>query len=559
MAHQSELIENDILAYLKSQEEKSLLRFITCGSVDDGKSTLIGRLLWDSKMVFEDQLASLEADSKKVGTQGGAIDYALLMDGLQAEREQGITIDVAYRYFSTDKRKFIVADTPGHEQYTRNMVTGASTAQVAVILVDARKGLLTQTRRHSFLVSLVGIRNVVLAINKMDLVDFDQQRFDSILRDYEQFAASLGFTSITAIPLSALNGDNMIEASANTPWYTGPTLMEYLETVRIAADNRHQPFRLPVQWVNRPHLDFRGFCGTIAAGTIRPGDELRVASSGRTSRVSRIVTMAGDLPEATAGQSVTLTLEDEIDISRGDMLTAPDAPPIHARHPEAHLVWMHDEPLQPGQIYLVKTATAVTPGRVTAVQYAVDVNTLEQKQVPTLGLNEIGVARLELDRPISFDPYRQNRDTGSFILIDRFTNATVAAGMIIAAAPLEPLAAQTAGTLQNLSGTSGGQPRRVSLSEASVNSMGVSVVDLTGEWGAIEFDVASSFIDYLGKGNRTLFRLRGLDQLEGVAILAYEHALSFEFDRTAEGLSILIFKRGIQSASRKSEDDGTGI
>lgn len=560
MAHQSELIENDILAYLKSQEEKSMLRFITCGSVDDGKSTLIGRLLWDSKMVFEDQLASLEADSKKVGTQGGAIDYALLMDGLQAEREQGITIDVAYRYFSTDKRKFIVADTPGHEQYTRNMVTGASTAQVAVILVDARKGLLTQTRRHSFLVSLVGIRNVVLAVNKMDLVDFDAARFNAIVNDYEQFAASLGFTSIAAIPLSALNGDNMIEASANTPWYTGPTLMEYLESVQIEADNRHQPFRLPVQWVNRPNLDFRGFCGTIAAGTIRPGDELRVAASGRSSRVSRIVTMNGDLPEATAGQAVTLTLQDEIDISRGDMLTAPDAPPIYARHPEAHLVWMHDEPLQPGQIYLVKTASAVTPGRVTAVQYAVDVNTLEQKQVPTLGLNEIGVVRLELDRPISFDPYRQNRDTGSFILIDRFTNATVAAGMVISAAPLEPQTVQaTEHRPDYLSGTIGGRPRRISLSEASISSPGVSVVDLTGELGAVEFEVASSFLDYLGKGNRILFRLRGLDQLEAVALLAYEQTLTFEFDRTAEGVSILLFKRGTKLSSRVSDDGGTGI
>ncbi|MGB9081427.1 MAG: sulfate adenylyltransferase subunit CysN [Desulfuromonadaceae bacterium] len=555
MAHQSELIEADILAYLKSQEEKSLLRFITCGSVDDGKSTLIGRLLWDSKMVFEDQLASLEADSKKVGTQGGAIDYALLMDGLQAEREQGITIDVAYRYFSTDKRKFIVADTPGHEQYTRNMVTGASTAQVAVILVDARKGLLTQTRRHSFLVSLVGIRSVVLAINKMDLIDFDAERFNAIVDDYQQFAAPLGFSSITAIPLSALNGDNMIEASTNTPWYKGPTLMEYLETVRLEGDNRHQPFRLPVQWVNRPHLDFRGFCGTIAAGTIRPGDELRVAASGRTSRVTRIVTMNGDLPEATAGQAVTLTLEDEIDISRGDMLTAPDAPPIHARHLEAHLVWMHDEPLQPGQIYLVKTATAVTPGRVTAVQYAVDVNTLEQKRVPTLGLNEIGVARLELDRPISFDPYKLNRDTGSFILIDRFSNATVAAGMVISPAPLEAQAAQ----VPDRPGTSGGQPRRVSLSEASVSSPGVSVVDLTGEWGPVEFDVSGSFLGYLDKGNRILFRLRGFDQLEAVALLAYENSLSFEFDRTAEGVSILIFKRGIRTGSRVANDGGTGI
>ena len=558
MAHQSELIESDILAYLKSHEEKSLLRFITCGSVDDGKSTLIGRLLWDSKMVFEDQLASLEADSKKVGTQGGAIDYALLLDGLQAEREQGITIDVAYRYFSTERRKFIVADTPGHEQYTRNMVTGASTAQVAVILVDARKGLLTQTRRHSYLVSLVGIRHIVLAVNKMDLIDFDQQQFEAIRRDYEQFAATLGFGDITAIPLSALGGDNMIEPSANTPWYKGPTLMNYLESVQIEGEDREKPFRMPVQWVNRPHLDFRGFCGTIASGVIRPGDELLVASSGRTSRVTRIVTMNGDLPEAVAGQSVTLTLADEVDISRGDMLSATDAPPIHARHPEAHLVWMHDEPLQPGQIYLVKTASAVTPGRITAVQYAVDVNTLEQKQVPTLGLNEIGVARLELDRPISFDTYRQNRHTGSFILIDRFTNATVAAGMIISAAPLGQQEAMPE-FKPELSEASSRLPRRIILSEASVGGSGVSVVDLTGELGIIEFDVSLSFLDYLGKGNRILFRLQDLGQLQAVASMAFEHTLSFEFDRTAEGVSILLFRRGSRYGNKVSDDGGTGI
>jgi sulfate adenylyltransferase subunit 1 len=559
MAHQSELIEKDILAYLKSQEEKSLLRFITCGSVDDGKSTLIGRLLWDSKMVFEDQLAALEADSKKVGTQGGAIDYALLLDGLQAEREQGITIDVAYRFFSTDLRKFIVADTPGHEQYTRNMVTGASTAQIAVILVDARKGLLTQTRRHSFLVSLVGIRHVVLAINKMDLIDFDQQKFESIRRDYDQFAASLGFESITAIPLSALNGDNMIEASANTPWYSGPTLMNYLETFQVEGDNRAQPFRMPVQWVNRPNLDFRGFCGVIAAGTIRPGDELRVAASGRSSRVARIVTMNGDLPEATAGQAVTLTMTDEIDVSRGDMLTTPAAPPIHARHPEAHLVWMHDQPLQPGQIYLVKTAAAVTPGRVIAVQYAVDVNTLEQKQSTSLALNEIGVVRLELDRPVSFDTYHQNRDTGSFILIDRFTNATVAAGMIITATPLEPQKTQIAGFSPYHSEAEGFLPRRISLSEFSISGSGVSVVDLTGEWGALEFDLSNSFVEYLEKGNRILFCLRNLDQLDAVALMAYEQALSFEFDRTSEGVSILLFKRGTRLVKNVSADEGTGI
>jgi len=555
MAHQSDLIEKDILAYLKSHEEKSLLRFITCGSVDDGKSTLIGRLLWDSKMVFEDQLASLEADSRKVGTQGGAIDYALLLDGLQAEREQGITIDVAYRYFSTDKRKFIVADTPGHEQYTRNMVTGASTAQVAVILVDARKGLLTQTRRHSFLVSLVGIRHIVLAVNKMDLIGFDRQKFEAIRRDYEEFAASLGFGDITAIPLSALGGDNMIEPSANTPWYHGPTLMNFLENVQIEGEDRGKPFRMPVQWVNRPHLDFRGFCGTIASGVIRPGDELLVASSGRTSRVTRIVTMNGDLPEAVAGQSVTLTLADEVDISRGEMLSAIDAPPIHARHPEAHLVWLQEEPLQPGQIYLVKTAASVTPGRITALQYTVDVNTLEQKQAPTLGLNEIGVARLELDRPISFDSYRQNRHTGSFILIDRFTNATVAAGMVLAAAPLEADIEQ----LTNLPGVSDGSRLRISLSEAAISGSGVGAVDLRAEYGTVEFEVEDSFLDYLGKGNRILFRLRDPGQLPAVALMAFEHRLSFEFDRTADGVSVLLFKRGTQSGNRVADDGGIGI
>ncbi len=507
MAHQSELIEKDILAYLKSQEEKSLLRFITCGSVDDGKSTLIGRLLWDSKMVFEDQLAALEADSKKVGTQGGAIDYALLMDGLQAEREQGITIDVAYRYFSTDKRKFIVADTPGHEQYTRNMVTGASTAQVAVILVDARKGLLTQTRRHSFLVSLVGIRNVVLAVNKMDLVNFNAERFNEIVHDYRQFAESLGFASITAIPLSALNGDNMIEASANTP-------------------------------------------------TIRPGDELQVAASGRTSRVARIVTMDGDLKEATAGQAVTLTLTDEVDISRGDVLAATDAPPRLSRHPEAHLVWLHDEALQPGKIYLVKTATAVTPGRVTRVQFAVDVNTLEQKQLPTLGLNEIGVVRLELDRPAAFDPYRQNRETGSFILIDRFSNATVAAGMVIAVAPLESQNAQLTEFDAASSEASGSHPRRISLSEFSISGTGVGMADLTEEWGSIEFEVSTSFLDYLGKGNRILFRLRDVRQLEPVALMAYEHNLNFEFGRVKDRVNVILYKHVAEPVQQELEGLG---
>ncbi len=555
MAHQSDLIENDILAYLKSHEEKSLLRFITCGSVDDGKSTLIGRLLWDSKMVFEDQLAALESDSKKVGTQGGAIDYALLLDGLQAEREQGITIDVAYRFFSTDRRKFIVADTPGHEQYTRNMVTGASSAKVAVILVDARKGLLTQTRRHSFLVSLVGIRHIVLAINKMDLIDFDQQRFETILADYEKFAEPLGFASITAIPLSALNGDNMIEPSLNTPWYSGQTLMHYLETVQVEGDNRDQPFRFPVQIVNRPHLDFRGFCGTIAAGTIRPGDEVLVAASGKSSRVARIVTMNGDLQEATAGQAITLTLVDEIDISRGDLLTAPDAPPLHTRHPEAHLVWMSDEALQPGQIYLVKTATAITPGRVTRVEYSVDVNTLEQKPSATLGLNGIGVVCLELDRPVALDPYRQNRDTGSFILIDRFTNATVAAGMVISAAPDD----DAASGFNPEDNSAGETTRTILLNEAALTGRGVSVIDLTAYLEPLEFETTDQFLGYLGKGNRVQLRLQSMDQVASIVKLAYKQHLSFEFDRIAKGVSVLLFKRNTGLNKGLYDDDGTGI
>ncbi|GFE60350.1 sulfate adenylyltransferase subunit CysN [Geobacter sp. AOG2] len=542
MAHQSELIEKDILAYLKSQEEKSLLRFITCGSVDDGKSTLIGRLLWDSKMVFEDQLTALEADSKKVGTQGGAIDYALLLDGLQAEREQGITIDVAYRYFSTDRRKFIVADTPGHEQYTRNMVTGASTAQVAVILVDARKGLLTQTRRHSYLVSLVGIRHIVLAVNKMDLIDFDQQRFDAILGDYQQFAAPLGFDSITAIPISALNGDNIIEPSANTSWYQGPTLMNYLETVRIEGENREKPFRMPVQWVNRPHLDFRGFCGTIAAGIVRPGDEVRVASSGRTSRVARIVTMGGDLPEATAGQAVTLTLADEIDISRGDMLSVPDAPPLQTRFLEAHLVWLHDEPLHPGQSYLVKTATAVIPGRITSLRHVVDVNTLEQKQASTLKLNEIGVGLLELDRPAAFDPYRLNRATGNFIVIDRYTNATVAAGMVITAAPdiLQPQEL-VSGATPKPAAEGNTALRRINLGTYFINGDEGNLVDLTEEQGQIEFNITPAFLNALAKGNRVLFRLRNPDQLPAVALLAYEHNLQCTFSRAGDRIDLVLF------------------
>ncbi|HEV8333948.1 MAG TPA: sulfate adenylyltransferase subunit CysN [Steroidobacteraceae bacterium] len=430
MAHKSDLIAEDILAYLKAHEHKGLLRFITCGSVDDGKSTLIGRLLYESKLIFEDQLAALEADSKKVGTQGGELDFALLVDGLAAEREQGITIDVAYRFFSTDRRKFIVADTPGHEQYTRNMVTGASTADVAVILIDARKGVLTQTRRHSYIVSLLGIRHVVLAINKMDLMEYSQQTFDEIVAAYREFAQQIGLTDITAIPLSALRGDNMLERSERMRWYQGQTLMSYLESVEIEDDLQTQPLRLPVQWVNRPNQDFRGFAGTIASGTIRRGDTVRALPSGRQSRVTRIVSYQGDLQSAVAGQSVTLTLADEIDVSRGDVLAKADAPPAVADQFQATIIWMHEEPMLPGRPYIIKVGTRALTGSITTPKYKVNVNTLEHLAAKQLELNEIGVCNLSFDRAIPFDPYADNRETGGFIIIDKLSNDTVGAGLL---------------------------------------------------------------------------------------------------------------------------------
>ena len=431
MAHTSDLISTDIEKYLKQHEKKSLLRFITCGSVDDGKSTVIGRLLYESKMLFEDQLAAIENDSKKWGTQGGDIDFALLVDGLAAEREQGITIDVAYRFFSTDRRKFIVADTPGHEQYTRNMITGASTADVAVILIDARKGVLTQTRRHSYLVSLIGIRKVVLAINKMDLVDYSQKVFDRIDEEYREFAAQIGLDDITSIPLSGLKGDNMLVASDSTPWYHGPTLMGFLETCEV-DDTRLQkePFRMPVQWVNRPNLDFRGFAGIVTSGTVKPGDRIVAQPSGKESKVARIVTFNGDLPVAVAGQSVTLTLEDEIDISRGDIVSLADAPAEVADQFEASLVWMTDEPMLPGRPYLMKIGTQTVTASITEPKYKINVNTMEHLAAKQLGVNEIGVVNLALDRQIAFDAYKANRDTGGFILINRMTNNTVGAGML---------------------------------------------------------------------------------------------------------------------------------
>jgi bifunctional enzyme CysN/CysC len=430
MAHISDMIATDIHAYLHAHEHKSLLRFITCGSVDDGKSTLIGRLLYDSKMIFEDQLAALEADSKKIGTQGGELDFALLVDGLAAEREQGITIDVAYRFFSTDKRKFIVADTPGHEQYTRNMVTGASTADLAVILIDVRKGVLTQTRRHSYLVSTLGIRKVVLAINKMDLVGYDEETFRRIVDEYRQFGAQIGIEDFVAIPLSGLRGDNITASSENTPWYDGPALMDYLENVEIEEQAQRRPLRLPVQWVNRPNLDFRGFAGTLASGIVRQGERIRVLPSGRESTVTRIVTMDGDLDHAVAGQSVTLTLADEIDISRGDVIASPADLPGVADQFECVVVWMSDEPMLPGRPYWLKIGTRQVSATITEPKYKVNVNTLEHVAAKKLELNEIGICNLSLDQPVAFDPYDQCRETGSFILIDRISNATVGAGMI---------------------------------------------------------------------------------------------------------------------------------
>lgn len=426
------LIAEDIDAYLDAHQHKSLLRFITCGSVDDGKSTLIGRLLYDSKMIFEDQLAALESDSAKHGTQGDQIDFALLVDGLAAEREQGITIDVAYRFFTTEKRKFIVADTPGHEQYTRNMVTGASTADLAVILIDARKGVLQQTRRHSYLVHLLGIRHLVLAVNKMDLIGYDQATFDAIVADYAAFAAEVGIESFTAIPISGFKGDNITLApSVQTPWYEGPSLIHHLENVEVAnTAAQERAFRMPVQWVNRPNLDFRGFAGQIASGTIRPGDPVRIVPAGKTSTVKSISTFDGDLEEAVAGQSVTLTLADEVDCSRGDVIAAAGDPPEASDQFRATIVWMDETAMKPGRGYWLKIGSQMVTATIQPPEYEIDVNSLDRLAAKTLDLNAIGVAEFATDRPIVFEPYASSRQLGGFILIDKFTNATVGAGMI---------------------------------------------------------------------------------------------------------------------------------
>jgi bifunctional enzyme CysN/CysC len=431
VSHQSDLIATNIDEYLNQHENKELLRFITCGSVDDGKSTLIGRLLYDSKMIYEDQLAKLEQDSIRHGTTGGDFDPALLTDGLKEEREQGITIDVAYRYFSTTKRKFIIADTPGHVQYTRNMATGASTADLAIILVDARHGVLTQTRRHSFIVSLLGIKHVLVAVNKMDLLDYKQEVFEQIRSDYIDFATRLDIPDLHFIPLSALRGDNVVEASENMKWYQGPTVMSFLESVYIGSDRNLEDFRFPVQYVNRPHLNFRGYCGTVASGIIRVGEPVMALPSRKSSRVRKIVTFDGDVEEAFAPQSVTLQLEDEIDISRGDMLVRPGNVPRMADRFEAMVIWMAEQPLVPGKQYLFKQTTKAAAGSISTLRYQVDVNTLHRHDSPTLQLNEIGRCQISLNQPLAFDGYRRNRQTGAFIIIDRLTNGTVGAGMIL--------------------------------------------------------------------------------------------------------------------------------
>ena len=470
MSHQSDLISQDILGYLKQHENKDLLRFLTCGNVDDGKSTLIGRLLYDSKLIYEDQLQAVTRDSKKVGTTGDAPDLALLVDGLQAEREQGITIDVAYRYFSTEKRKFIIADTPGHEQYTRNMATGASTCDLAIILIDARYGVQTQTRRHTYIASLLGIKNIIVAINKMDLVEFSEARFNEIQAEYADFVNQLGDrtpSNIIFTPISALNGDNVVNKSPNTPWYTGETLMGTLESVEIKRTSAKADFRFPVQYVNRPNLDFRGFCGTIALGDIKVGDKITALPSGKSSTVKEIVTFDGNLERAVAGQAVTLTLNDEIDVSRGNVLVRADqALPEISRAVTATVVWMADQPLAIGKLYNLKVGTQTVPAKVTAINFRTNVNTLEQVQVENLELNAIANVTVEFDAPVVFDRYRDSRFTGSFIFIDRLSNVTVGAGMVESA--VEWTAHNEPVTAEARAARLGQKPAAVTVSKAAL-------------------------------------------------------------------------------------------
>lgn len=511
MSHQSELIATDIDAYLAQHERKELLRFITCGSVDDGKSTLIGRLLYDSKMLYEDQLAQLETESKVHGTVGGGFDPALVTDGLKAEREQGITIDVAYRYFSTARRKFIIADTPGHEQYTRNMATGASTADLAVILIDARYGVLTQTRRHSFIVSLLGIRHIVVTVNKMDLVGFGQERFDEICNSYREFATRLDLPDLHFIPISALNGDNVVEPSPSMPWYRGSTLMNFLETVYIGSDRNLEDFRFPVQYVNRPNLDFRGFCGTLSSGIIRRGDEVMVMPSRRTSRVKQIVTHDGEIEEAFAPQSVTLTLTDEVDCSRGDMLVRPGNLPKSSNDFDAMIVWMSADAMVPGKTYLFKHTSQTCPGQIDSLRYRVDVNSMHRTPAPDLQLNEIGRCHVSLSQPIFYDAYRRNRGTGAFIVIDRITNVTVAAGMILDREMMKRSAVYgTDAELAEMEGQGGGVLTHVSSSEREAR-LGQSPVTVlfTGLSGSGKSSVAYGVERALFDMGRTVAVLDG--------------------------------------------------
>ncbi|HDZ56029.1 MAG TPA: sulfate adenylyltransferase subunit CysN [Pseudomonas xinjiangensis] len=503
MSHQSDLISQDILAYLGQHERKELLRFLTCGNVDDGKSTLIGRLLHDSKMIYEDHMEAITRDSRKSGTTGDDIDLALLVDGLQAEREQGITIDVAYRYFSTAKRKFIIADTPGHEQYTRNMATGASTCDLAIILIDARYGVQTQTKRHSFIASLLGIKHIVVAVNKMDLKDFDQTVFEGICNDYRTFAEgleTLDGNSVHFVPMSALKGDNVVNRSERSPWYSGQTLMEILETVEIAADRNITDLRFPVQLVTRPNLNFRGFAGTVASGIVHKGDELVVLPSGKSSRVKSIVTYDGELESAGPGQAITLTMEDEIDISRGDMLAHIDNRPLIGDHFQADIVWMADQPMQPGRKYDIKRATSTSPGSFTRIVHRIDVNTLEQQEAPQLGLNEIGRVELALERPIAYDDYRANRTSGAFIIVDRMTNGTVGAGMIVAKALMG----------QNTSGSQHGRFAHVTATERAARFGQEPVTVLfTGLSGSGKSTIAYAVERKLFDGGRACYVLDG--------------------------------------------------
>ena len=473
--NQSELIESDILGYLKQHENKDMLRFLTCGNVDDGKSTLIGRLLHDSKMIFEDQLGAIKNDSKKFNTTDGEFDLALLVDGLQSEREQGITIDVAYRYFSTEKRKFIIADCPGHEQYTRNMATGASNCDMAIILIDARYGVQTQTRRHSFIASLLGIKHVIVAVNKMDLVDYSQERFREIKAEYRAFVDQLEIADIRFVPISALRGDNVVDAGENMPWYPGSTLMKLLETVEVNSDKNTTDFRLPVQYVNRPNSDFRGFCGTVAAGQIHPGSAVTVLPSGKQSTVKAIVTAEGEQEQAHVQQAITLTLDDEIDVSRGDMLVHSDHLPEVGNAIDAHIVWMSEQAMVPGREYALKFSTKSTFGRIETIHHRIDVNTLDQEDAHQLALNEIGLCQVVANESIVFDPYQKIRDTGSFIVIDRMTNVTVGAGMITGAA----------GGLKLEAGSREMTPERMREFEVKMNAL---VREYFPHWEAMKVD-----------------------------------------------------------------------